>query len=202
MKLYDFTAGPHPRRVRIFLAEKGVDVPLEQVNIMTQENRTDAFLAKNPFGGLPILELDDGTCIAESVSICRYFDETHTENPLFGKTPKQKAVIDMWLRRVELQLMVHIGMVWIHGHELNAGSLNQIPEAAEQSRARCAVNYKIFDTELATREFMAGDEYSVVDAIALATIDFASFVDAGFDDSLSNLKRWHEAMSARPSAQA
>lgn len=138
MKLYDFTTGPNPRRVRIFLSEKRIEVPLVSVDIMTRENRSEKFLEKNPFGGIPILELDDGTCIAESVAICRYFEELHPEKPLFGSTPKEKAVIDMWLRRIELQLMVPIGMVWIHGHELTKGLIKQIPEVAEQNRARCS----------------------------------------------------------------
>lgn len=202
MKLYDFTTGPNPRRVRIFLAEKGIEVPLQQVNIMTRENRSEEFLAKNPFGGIPILELDDGTCIAESVAICRYFEEEHPENPLFGQTPTEKAVIEQWLRRVELQLMVPIGMVWIHGHELTAGLLKQIPEVADQNRARLATNFKIFDACLADSTFMAGEAYSVVDAIALATIDFGAFVGVPFDEGLSNLKRWHDEVSARPSAKA
>lgn len=202
MKLYDYTAGPNPRRVRIFLAEKGIDVPLEQVDITTRKNRSEEFLAKNPFGGIPILELDDGTCIAESVSICRYFEELHPEKPLFGTSPKEKAVIDMWMRRVELQLMVPIGMVWIHGHELTKGLIDQIREVAEQNRTRCAMNYKIFDTALAAQEFIAGDAYSAVDAIALATVDFAKFVGTGFDEGLTHLKRWHDTVSARPSAKA
>ena len=201
MILYDYPAGPNPRRVNIYLAEKGIDVPREIVDIRARRNREPDFLVKNPTGGIPILELDDGTCIAESVAICRYFEELHPDPPLFGRDAREKAIVEMWLRRVELNVMVPTGMVWIHGHPLTARLLKQIPEAADQNRVRTAMGYKLLDDQLANYEFIAGDDYSIVDAVALATIDFgAKLVGVPPDDGLTNLRRWHETVSARPSA--
>ena len=203
MILYDYPGGPNPRRVRIFLAEKGISVPMETVDILKRRNRQPDFLEKNPTGGIPILELDDGTCISESVAICRYFEELHPEPPLFGTGAKQRAIIEMWLRRVELNLMVPIGMVWVHGHPLTAKLIQQIPEAAAQNRVRTAMGYRLLNDQLAENEFIAGDTYSVVDAVALATYDFgAGLVGVPPEDGLTHLARWHAAVSARPSATA
>ena len=203
MILYDYPGGPNPRRVRIFLAEKGISVPMETVDILKRRNRQPDFLEKNPTGGIPILELDDGTCISESVAICRYFEELHPEPPLFGTGAKERAIIEMWLRRVELNLMVPIGMVWVHGHPLTAKLIRQIPEAAAQNRVRTAMGYKLLNDQLAENEFIAGDAYSVVDAVALATYDFgAGLVGVPPEDGLTHLARWHAAVSARPSATA
>lgn len=203
MKLYDYKAGPNPRRVRIFLAEKGISVPLVHTDIVKREQKTPEFLAKNPIGSIPVLELEDGTCISESVAICRYFEELHPDPPLFGITPLEKATIEMWLRRVELNFMVPVGMVWIHGHPLTARLIKQIPEAADQNRKRVHMGYKLLDDQLADHAFIAGDGYSVVDAVLLASLDFANgLVGVPYDPELKHLKRWHEAVSARPSADA
>ncbi|MEQ8320830.1 MAG: glutathione S-transferase family protein [Rhodospirillales bacterium] len=203
MILYDYPGGPNPRRVRIYLAEKNLSVPMETVDIMTRRNRQPDFLEKNPTGGIPILELDDGTCIAESVAICRYFEELHPEPPLFGTGAKERAIVEMWLRRVELNLMVPIGMVWVHGHPLTAKLIRQIPEAAAQNRVRTAMGYKLLNDQLADNEFIAGDTYSIVDAVALATYDFgAGLVGVPPEDGLTHLARWQAAVSARPSASA
>lgn len=203
MLLYDHALGPNPRRVRIYLAEKGLTVPMQTVDLAARGARSPEFLTKNPFGGIPVLELDDGTHIAESVSICRYFEGMHPEPVMFGTGAKEQALIDMWLRRIELQLMVPIGQVWIHGHALTAKLLKQIPEAAEQGRARAKSSYKLFDASLANSRFISGDAYTVCDAMALATLDFGfGRVGVPADDSLVHLKRWHDDVSARPSAKA
>jgi glutathione S-transferase len=203
MKLYDFKTGPNPRRVRIFLAEKGIEVPLVHVDIMKREQKAPDFLKKNPIGSIPVLELDDGTCISESVAICRYFEELQPEPPLFGRNPVEKAQIEMWLRRVELNFMVPVGMVWIHGHPLTAKLIKQIPEAADQNRKRAQIGYRLLDAQLADNAFVAGDEYSVVDAVLLASLDFANgLVGVPYDETLKHLKRWHDTVSARPSAGA
>lgn len=203
MKLYDFKTGPNPRRVRIFLAEKGIEVPLVHVDIMKREQKSPDFLKKNPIGSIPVLELDDGTCISESVAICRYFEELQPEPPLFGRNPVEKAQIEMWLRRVELNFMVPVGMVWIHGHPLTAKLIKQIPEAADQNRKRTQIGYRLLDAQLADNAFVAGDDYSVVDAVLLASLDFANgLVGVPYDETLKHLKRWHDTVSARPSAGA
>jgi glutathione S-transferase len=201
LKLYDYKGAPNPRRVQIFLAEKGIEVPLEQVDITKGINRQPPFLVKNPVGSVPVLELDDGTCIAESVSICRYFESLHPNPPLFGSTPFEIATIDMWLRRVELNVMSMVGMVWINDHPLTAALFAQNKPAAEQGRVRAAMGYKVLDDQLVSNTFIAGEGYSVVDAVALATIDFAvDLVGVPYGDDLVNLKRWHELVSSRPSA--
>lgn len=203
MKLYDYTIAPNPRRVRIFLAEKGIDVPLVPVDIRGGGARTPEILEKNPFGGIPVLELDDGTCISESVAICRYFEELQPDPPLFGATPIEKATVEMWLRRVELNFMVPTGMVWLHGNPLTAKIVDQIPEIADQYRDRIHRGYKLFDQQLASNEYLAGDFYSVVDAVALPSVDFAgSLVAEPFDNELEHLKRWHKSVSSRDSAEA
>lgn len=203
MKLYDYKGAPNPRRVQIFLAEKGIEVPLEQVDITKGQTRQPPFLAKNPAGSVPVLELDDGTCIAESVSICRYFEALHPDPPLFGRTPVEIATIDMWLRRVELIVMSSVGMVWINDHPLTASMFEQNKPAADMGRARAAMGYKLLDEQLADNTFIAGNEYSVVDAVGLATLDFAvDLVGVPYREELVNLKRWHQRVSARPSAGA
>ena len=206
MKLYDSTAAPNPRRVRIFLAEKGIDVPLVQVDMRKLEHKTPAFLAKNPSGKIPVLELDDGTCIGESVAICRYFEAVKPEPSLFGRTPVEIGRVDMVNRQLEFELLSQVGTSWVNGPvvaKLAAGRFKQIPEAKTQSDAAVHRFYERLDRELANREFMAGDRYSIADITALCTIDFAStLVELPPDRGLANLGRWHAAVSARPSAKA
>jgi len=202
MKIYDFKQAPNPRRVRIFLAEKGVSVPYEQIDIFARANRQPPFLAKNPLGGIPVLELDDGTCIAESVAICRYFEALHPEPALFGRDAREQALVEMWNRRVELVLLNAVGMVWGHGSPLTAKVVQQIPENVEPNRKRAAQFLELLDRELGARAFLAGERISVADITALCTIDFATMVEITPDPALANVARWHAAMSARPSAKA
>ena len=142
MKLYDFTRAPNPRRVRIFLAEKGIRVPMEQVDLFTGANRTPEALRRNPYGGLPVLELDDGTCIAESVAICRYFEDLHPQPALMGVDAKDRAVVEMWNRRMELVLFAHIGRYFQHTSEIFKTRIKQcrrLPRSrARQHWRRCA----------------------------------------------------------------
>ena len=205
MKLYTYAGAPNPRRVHIFLAEKGIEIPFQHVDLLKRENRTPEFVEKvNVMGGLPVLELDDGSHIAESIAICRYLEALNPEPPLFGATPKEQGVIDMWLRRVELNFMVPVGQVWIHGSPLTkAVNPNQIAEAAEQGRKIVERYFGFLDRQLADREFLAGDVYSVADISALCTLDFAAALNSlVHSPGLENLTRWHQAVSARPSASA
>ena len=133
MKLYDSTIAPNPRRVRIFLAEKGIQVPLEAVDIGKAANRQPDFLAKNPMGGLPVLELDDGTCISESLVICEYFEDLHPEPPLLGRTPAERANARLWERRMELEVMYPLLSAFRHGSPFFKGRIAQIPEMIEPS---------------------------------------------------------------------
>ncbi|MEQ8745248.1 glutathione S-transferase N-terminal domain-containing protein [Pyruvatibacter sp.] len=203
MKIYDYGIAPNPRRVRIFLHEKGIDVPFQTLDILKHEGHTPEFLAKNPLGGIPVLELDDGTCISESVAICRYFEALHPDPPLFGATPTEIAQVDMWLRRIEIYLMSQVGLVWLHGHKATAHLLEQKPDVAEFGRARTHHFYSILNTALEGKTFLACDRYTAVESVALATLDFAvSMVGVPYKDDHINLKSWHEMMSARDSAGA
>jgi glutathione S-transferase len=205
VKLYTYPGAPNPRRVHIYLAEKGIDIPFETVDIMKRENRQPAFLEKvNALGGLPVLELDDGTHIAESVAICRYFEALHPEPPLFGVDAASQGCVEMWLRRVELNLMVPVGMVWIHGSPLTKAVVaKQLPEAAEQNRAVVRRTYRFLDTTLAERPYLAGDGFSMADILALCSINFATQLnDLPPDPAWVDLARWHQDVSSRPSAKA
>lgn len=205
MKLYTYPGAPNPRRVHIYLAEKGLEVEFQTVDIMKRENRRPEFMEKvNVMGGLPVLELDDGTHIAESVAICRYLEALHPDPPLFGTTPHEIGTIDMWLRRMELNFMTPVGMVWIHGSPLTKAVMKrQIPEVAAQNRRVVEGFFDFLDGQLAEREFIAGDGYSIADIVALCTLDFAANLNAlSHEPEHEHLTRWHEAVSARPSASA
>jgi glutathione S-transferase len=205
LKLYTYPGAPNPRRVHIFLAEKGISVPFERVDILTGANRTPEFLAKvNPMGGLPVLALDDGTHIAESVAICRYFEALQPEPSLFGRTPADIGRIDMWNRRIEMNFMQPVGLAWVHGSPLTARVVKkQLPEMAEQARALVRGAFAFLDTQLAKRAFIAGDAYSMADILALTTFDFAGQLNhLNPEPEQKSLLRWHAEVSARPSAKA
>jgi len=204
MKLYTFPGAPNPRRVHIYLAEKGIQVPFERVDITTRANRTPEFLAKNPLGGVPVLEVDDGTHIAESVAICRYFEARQPDPSLFGRTPEAIARIDMWNRRVEMRLMQSVGFVWLHGSPFTAKVVKkQLPELAEMGRSLVREAFALLDSELAKRQFIAGDDYSMADILALTTFDFAGQLNQLHPEpEQKSLLRWHAEVSARPSAKA
>ena len=202
MKLYDSKMAPNPRRVRVFLAEKGVTVPTVQVDIGTQENRKPPFLAKNPLGGVPLLELDDGSFIAESVAICRYFEEIHPEPPLMGVDAADRARVEMWNRRIEFELLATVSHAFQNTHAFFEGRVEQVPEYGEACKRKAAKRLEWLDGELAGREFIAGDRYTIADITALVAIDFGRVVKIRIAPEQKNLQRWHEAVSARPSASA
>ena len=204
MKLYTYPGAPNPRRVHVYLAEKGIEVPTETVDIMKRTNRGPEFLAKNPFGGIPVLELDDGSHLAESVAICRYLEALHPTPPLFGRTPKEQGTVDMWIRRLELQLMTQVGLVWIHGSPITKAVVpKQLPEMAEMARAGVARTFELLETSLGDRPFFAGDTYTMADVIALTTFDFAAdYLTLRPAPDAKNLARWYASVSARPSAAA
>jgi glutathione S-transferase len=193
---------PNPRRVRIFLAEKGIDLPETLVDMRKREHKSPEFRAKNSMGQLPTLELDDGTCISETVAICRYFDETNPEPPLFGVTPVEKAMVDMWVRRTEFTVMMPVGNFWRHAHPFTAALLTQFKEFGESNRETYKGAQKWLDRELADRPFLAGDAYSMADICLLTTVDFANWIELPIHDEFANLKAWHARVSARPSATA
>jgi glutathione S-transferase len=202
MKLYDSAMAPNPRRVRVFLAEKGISVPVEQVDIGKQDNRKPPFLAKNSLGGLPVLELDDGRCLSESVAICRYFEEHHPKPPLMGVDATDRAFVEMWQRRMEIELFQRVASTFQHTHEFFKGRIEQVPAFGEASRKVALARMAWLDGELAGREFIAGDRYTIADITALCGIDFGRVTGIRIDPALKHLQRWHEAVSARPSAKA
>lgn len=203
MLFYDSpNPAPNPRRVRIFAAEKGIDLPSQEVSIPKREQKAAEFVDKNPRGQTPILELDDGTVIAESLAIMRYLEALNPEAPLFGTSPLEIAEIEMWNRRVELILMLPIGAVWVHTHPFTAALPGRNTEWGEANRPRVEEAMRFFDTSLDGREFLAGKGFSAADIILLTTLDFAQFVGLEMPDDCANLRAWHDRVSARPSAAA
>jgi glutathione S-transferase len=202
MKLYDFTGAPNPRRVRIFLAEKGITVPMEQVDLMQGANRSPEALRRNPYGGLPVLELDDGTCLAESVAICRYFEAVQPEPPLMGVDTVDRALVEMWNRRMELELLRHIAGYFQQTHEIFKNRVKQSPEAAQASREAALARMQQLDGLIADRRFIAGERYTIADITAQVAFGLGEFAGFSMPADLKNLTRWYADVSARPSANA
>ena len=202
MKLYDSLMAPNPRRARIFLAEKGVEVPTVQVDLGKGEHREPAFLAKNPLGRVPILELDDGRVIAESVAICRYFEGTHPEPPLMGVDEEDAAVVEMWNRRMELEILSNVAACFRNTHDYFKGRITQVPEYGAVCKQTALERLAWLDGELAKSEFVAGDRFTIADITALVGIDFGAPSGIRIAPDLKNLARWHEVASSRPSAKA
>ena len=202
MKVYDSKAAPNPRRVRIFVAEKGIDVPFEDVDIVNAVNRGEDFRKKNPLGTLPVLELDDGTCIAESAAICRYFEDIQPEPPLMGIDAKDRALVAMWDRRMEFEILLPIADAFRQQHAFFKGRIEQCPEYAEVAKRRALQNLAWLDEVLAGREFIAGERFTVADITALCGVDFGKVSKITIQPEQKNLARWHAAVSARPSAKA
>jgi len=202
MKLYDFTLAPSPRRVRIFLAEKGITIPFEQVDIMRNANRTAEFYRMNPLGSLPILELDDGSYLSESVAICRYVEDTHPEPTLFGAGAKEQATVEMWNRRVELSIFTPVGHVWSHLSPVSEGRTKRIKEFGVIERDAAAAGFAMLDRALGDGQFIAGARFSIADITTLCMVDFARTVDITIQTGQKNLARWYAAVSSRRSAKA
>jgi glutathione S-transferase len=203
MKLYDSRMAPNPRRARIFLAEKGISLPTEQVDILAMQHKTPEYAQINPLQRMPALVLDDGTIITESIAICRYFEVLQPEPPLFGVGAKEVALVEMWNRRFEFNLFANVAAVFRHLHpSMKELEVPQIPAYAEAMRPRAIWFLELMDKELATREFIAGDRYSVADITALVSVDFMKPSRIPMPEALANVRRWHAAVSARPSARA
>lgn len=203
MKLYDSKMAPNPRRTRIFLAEKGITVPTEQVDMMQMQHRTPEYTAINPLQRMPALVLDDGTVITESVAICRYFEVLQPEPPMFGVGAKDIALVEMWNRRAEINLFFPVAFVFRHLHPaMKELEVPQVPAWAEANKPRIADFLRILDAELKSRPFIAGERYTVADITALCAIDFMKPARVAVPEECANVKRWHAEVSARPSARA
>ena len=203
MKLYDGGRAPNPRRVRVFLAEKGITVPTEQVDLGALQQKGDAFTAINPMQRVPALVLDDGTVITESIAICRYFEALNPDPPLFGRGALNSALVEMWNRRVEFHLFVPVSNIFRHLHPaMKEMESPQVKEWGEANRPRALSFLEFLDGELAKRSFVAGDSYSVADITAMIAVDFMRVSKMAAPDALTHLRRWYTAVAERPSSSA
>lgn len=209
MKLYEFNPAPNPRRVRIFIAEKGLEISTEQVDLPNKEHLSPDFLNKNPMCDVPILELDDGTCISQVNGICRYLEAAHPEPNLFGRDAKEQGLVAMWDNYVFIQGFLAVADGFrnsadmFKGHAtLGTKSYEQIPTLAERGLGRAGDFFDNMNRFLADKEFVAGDHFSVADITAIVTIDFAKAINISINENQPNLKRWYDSINKRPSITA
>jgi len=203
MKIIETRRAPNPRRVRVFLAEKGIDIDFEEINLMELEHQQDSFGKINPRRRVPVLVLDDGTIICETVAICRYFEEIQPEPVLMGSGPVGMAQVDMWQRWVELDLFWPISQAFRHTNERMAVLESpQFPEWGKANRRRVTEFLGFLDGSLADKPFVAGEQYSIADITGLIAVDFLGAASMERPPELKNLARWYEDVSSRPSAQA
>ncbi|TVR09813.1 MAG: glutathione S-transferase [Salinarimonadaceae bacterium] len=203
MKLYDGGRAPNPRRVRIFLAEKDISVDLAPVDLGAMGHRSAEYAALNPWRLTPLLLLDDGTTIAESIAICRYFEELFPDPALFGSSAIARARVEMWQRRVELGLFTFVGAVFRHLHPGMAEMENpQIPAWGEANKPKVVHALTLLDAHLAGSEYLCEEGFSVADITGLVALDFMKPAKLVIPEDLANVRRWHAALKARPSAAA
>ena len=203
MKLYDYSGAPNPRRVKIFAHEKDIDLELVNCDMLNREHKTPEFLKKSPSGKIPVLELEDGRCISESIAICRYLESIVPEPNLFGEDSFEMSYVESRNRHIEFELWTQIGISWVNGPIVGSMDLfEQIPDAKKASDANVVAYYKRLDREFVSSEYVAGNRYTVADITLLSAIDFASsMVDLKPSESLKNLNRWHKQINSRPSSK-
>jgi glutathione S-transferase len=205
MKLYtENYPAPNPRKVHIYLAEKGLTVDRVHTKMAERQHKAPEFMKKNSLGQVPVLETDDGKFISESLAICRYFEAFHPAPPMFGRDPFDAAMVEMWIRRAEFRLWNPMGQVWINADPRTAiVNPNQFKDYGEHSKKVLANAMKWIDRELGDgREFLAGAHYTMADIVLLCGIDFAKFIHQDMPDDAPHLRAWHARVSARPSARA
>ena len=202
MKIYDTKTAPTPRRVRIFLAEKGIDVEYVQVDLSKAENLSPQMRAKNPIAKVPILELDDGTCISESDAICTYFEALQPDPCLMGHSPLEKATIAMWQRQIEFCLFMQVGMCFQHTTAYFKDRMKSVPEYGVEAGKNASKYLRVLEKQLAQHEYMAGNKFSIADITAICAIDFARVVDIRISDEQIHLQAWVEKMRDRASYKA
>jgi len=201
MKLYDGGRAPNPRRVRIFLAEKAITIPAEQVDLGNLQQRSEAYTAINPLQRVPALVLDDGTVITESVAICRYFEALQPDPPLFGRDAVASALIEMWNRRVEFHLYMPVSAVFQHLHPAMKAMVDpQVSAWGEANKPRIFDFLRLLDGELKGRPYVAGPQFTIADITALVAVDFMKVSKLTVPEEFADLRRWHARVSARPSA--
>lgn len=202
MKLYTNRFAPSPRRVRMYAAEKGIALELVEIDIASGEIAQPAYLEVNPLGEVPTLELDDGTRLTESMAICRFLEELHPGNPLFGRTPAERAEVNRWCDRLLFRMYVPTTHVFKHTHPFWAGRVVQLPQWGELQRDAVLAEYAALDARLATSEHVAGDAFTMADVVAFTTLEFGKPSKLRAPDSLAHVQRWYAAVKARPSASA
>ena len=203
MRLYDGGRAANPRRVRIFLAEKGITVPIEPIDLGKLQQRSETYSSVNPMQRVPALVLDDGTVITELMAICRYFEALQPEPPLFGRGALDSALIEMWSRRVEFHLYLPVSYLFQHLHPAMKVMVDpQVPAWGEANKPRVLEFLRFLDGELKERPYVAGKEFTVADITTLVSVDFMKVSKLTVPEELANLRRWHTEVSARPSAAA
>jgi glutathione S-transferase len=202
MILHDLSAGMHPRRVRIFMAEKGLSIERREVDAAGGANAMPDFLRLNPLGKLPVLELDDGSAIAESLAICRYLEASHPQPPLMGTTPQTSAHTEMWTLRMDHELSQPIALAFMHSSDFYRGRVEQVPEVASWARNRALQTMAWLDGELAERSHIAGDNYTLADIVAQCACVLGKAVGLRIPPEMTYLSRWFTQVSARPTARA
>jgi glutathione S-transferase len=209
MKLYDCKTAPSPRRVRVFLAEKGIEVPVVQVDLGSGEHLSEAFRKVNPWCTVPVLALDDGIAISEVVAVCRYLEEVYPEPPLLGRDAKEKALVAMWDHRFEIDGFLAVAEALRNASPRMQGralpgfaEVAQIPALVERGKARVARFFTALDTRLSESEYVAGNHYTMADITAQVTLDFAAWIKLAPGPEHTHARRWHENVSRRPSASA
>ena len=203
MKIIETRSAPNPRRVRIFLAEKGITVPYEQVEFSKETFASPEFGKLNSFRRIPVLVLDDDTAISETVAICRYFEELHPQPALFGTGALERAKVEMWQRRVEFGLMMAAASAFRHLHpSMVVFEVPQVPAWGEANKPRAADALKIMDEALGHTRYIAGEQFSIADITALCAVDFLRPARIQRPEGLAHLERWYTEVSTRPSAKA
>jgi glutathione S-transferase len=203
MKLYDGGRAPNPRRVRVFLAEKGIEVETLQVDLGSLEHKSPDYTAINPLQRVPALVLDDGSVITESIAICRYFEALHPKPALFGQPGHEAAIIEMWNRRLEFHLLLQVAQVFRHLHPgMKTLEVPQVPEWGEANKPRVADFLPLLDRQLREHSFVAGDRFTVADITGLVAVDLMKPAKLAVPDELLGVRRWYEEVSKRPSAAA
>ena len=203
MKVYDTPLAPNPRRVRWVMAEKGIeDVEVVTLSLMDGQHRTPEYVAKAGLPAVPMLEMDDGTCITESLAICRYLESRYPEPNLFGRTPEETAVIEMWTRRAEMMFATPVMVGVRHTHPAMAALEQQVAVVGEHSLASALKAMKMLDARLADREWLCADRLTIADIVAYVGLDFGRMIKLKAPDELANFNRWAAAMRERPAAKA
>jgi len=203
MKIYDTPLAPNPRRVRWFMAEKAItDIEVVTLNLMEGQHKTPEYLAKAGLANVPMLELDDGTCVTESIAICRYLESLYPEPNLFGRTPMETAIIEMWMRRAEMLVATPLMIGVRHTHPAMGALEQQVPAIGEHNITGATRALKVLDRRLGESEWLGAERLTIADIVAFVGLDFGRMIKFRPPEEMAHVARWAEAMRARPAAKA